>query len=351
MRSDGRDGKAPRLTATAQSRPFAAERPSEARGADLQHEALVASRRVTCSRPNRARSPRSIHATRARTDSTSRSVAFAAGDVLAAQSRPPSPPSIHATRAPTYRTSRSSPSRRVTCSRARIAPIRHAASIRRGRGPTARGVRCLRGGDVLAAQSLRRPASTRRGALARGVRRLRGGDVLAANRAPWPRSIATRAPPYSTTRSVAFAAGCRARGPIAPLRHPASTRRGCHLQDEALVPFAPRDVFAVQEFEEGNRVFARDAGPLFEGGHVKTLRFPGGENSRSLSIAERWKTRSSLTRARRFSRSRIGKQRARTRGLDAGFRQHLGHRRRPRGRLTRTRPRSRRGPAPHLLSA
>src|SRR5579864_7935429 len=51
------------------------------------------------------------------------------------------------------------------------------------------------------------------------------------------------------------------------------------LQNDARISLAPRDAFAIQEFEQRNRVFAARAGPGFEVGNGEAGTFSRGEKS------------------------------------------------------------------------
>ena len=63
--------------------------------------------------------------------------------------------------------------------------------------------------------------------------------------------------------------------------------RAKNYRTEALVAFPTGDVLAVQEFQEGNRVFTRDAVHSLKAVTLKRCAFRGARRSRSLSIAER----------------------------------------------------------------
>ncbi len=51
------------------------------------------------------------------------------------------------------------------------------------------------------------------------------------------------------------------------------------LQHNPIVALAARDPLAVQEFEQGNGVLARDAGPFLEISHVETRTLSRGQQA------------------------------------------------------------------------
>ena len=81
------------------------------------------------------------------------------------------------------------------------------------------------------------------------------------------------------------------------------------LKYNTLVPNAPGDMLAIEVFQQGNRIFARDAGELLECRHRQARAaffcLYLTTRSRSCATAARWKTRSSVILISTFSRSKI----------------------------------------------
>src|SRR6516225_5152657 len=82
------------------------------------------------------------------------------------------------------------------------------------------------------------------------------------------RSSNSRRVGSAMARKTALVAAGRATSPIIikVLIKCQEGHRGDCSEYEAVVAFAARDVFAVEVFEERDRVLAGDAGPVFEGG-------------------------------------------------------------------------------------
>ena len=106
-----------------------------------------------------------------------------------------------------------------------------------------------------------------------------------------------------------------------------AVRVGPRLKDEAFVAFAAGDVLAVEEFQQGDGVLARDACPLFEGGDVEALRFAGGEQVAEFVDRGAVEDEIVIDAGEALFAKQKRQQGARARGLDAGFREHLRDRR------------------------
>src|ERR1035438_2407983 len=97
------------------------------------------------------------------------------------------------------------------------------------------------------------------------------------------------------------------------------------LQDHPLVAFAAGDVCAVQVFEQGNGVLARNAGPQLEIRDAETRRPPLGKQAAQLFHCGVMKHQILADADQAFLAEQDFEQGACPRGFHAGLGQHFGH--------------------------